>query len=72
MQDVEEALGQYLVYLTFLENVEPERKLYLATSDLTYGIIAESKAIQMLLHKYQISLLIVNPERKEIIAWMQS
>ena len=71
MQDVEEALGQYLVYLTFLEKVDPERKLYIATSDLTYGVIAESKAIQMLLHKYQIPLLVVNPERKEIVAWMQ-
>ena len=72
MQDVEDALGQYVVYLTFLENIEPERKLYLATSDLTYGVIAESKAIQMLLRKYQVPLLVVNPERKEIIAWMQS
>jgi len=72
MQDLEQALGQYIVYLTFLEKVDRERKLYLATTDVAYDPIAESKAIQLLLHRYQVPLLIVNPERKEIVAWIES
>ena len=70
MQDLEEALGQYVVYLTFLEQIEPERKLYLAISDTTHTVIADSKAIQFLLRKYQVSLLVVNLEQKEVVAWI--
>lgn len=72
LDDLEEALGQYLVYLSFLRRLEPERKLYLATSDLAYSTFTESKAIQMLLQDYKVRLVIVNPETKEITKWVES
>lgn len=71
LEDVEDALGQYLVYRSFLRRIEPERILYLATSDIAYDLFAESKAIQMLLQDYEVRLVIVNPELKEIVAWIE-
>lgn len=65
---LEEALGQYLVYLSFLRRLEPERKLYLATSDLAYSTFMESKAIQ----DYKVRLVVVNPDTKEITKWVES
>jgi hypothetical protein len=72
LQDLEDALGQYLIYLTFLRRVESDRKLYIATSDVTYSLFAESQAIQMLLSDNHVPLLIVNPEAQEVVEWIQS
>lgn len=72
LEDLEEALGQYLVYFSFLRRLEPERKLYLATSDLAYNTFIGSKAIQMLLADYKVRLLVVNPEKKEVTQWIES
>ena len=70
LQDLEEALGQYLIYRSFLRRIEPDRILYLAISDLAYNLFTESKAIQMLLNDYEVRLVIVNPDTKEIITWI--
>jgi hypothetical protein len=72
LQDLEDALGQYLIYLTFLRRVEPDRKLYIATSDVVYSLFAESQAILMLLSDNHVPLLIVNPETQEVVEWIQS
>src|SRR5690242_8520359 len=36
MRDLEEALGQYLLYSKVLSETDPERKLYLAMRDIVY------------------------------------
>jgi len=36
MQDLKEAVGQYVIYLGYLEASEPERKLYMAISEKVY------------------------------------
>ncbi|MEZ4707406.1 MAG: element excision factor XisH family protein [Caldilineaceae bacterium] len=70
LRDLEEALGQYMVYISFLKRLNPERKLYIAVSDVAYTYFKESQAIQMLLSDNHIPLIVVNPETKEVIAWI--
>jgi hypothetical protein len=70
MQDLKVALGQYHLYLGFLEIVDPERKLYLAVSDLVYRELFKQKAIQLIVKRYQVAMVVVNVEQKEIIEWI--
>lgn len=62
------AVGQYLVYRCWLNRTEPNRTLYLATSDALQGFFAE-RATQVVLQEYDIRLLFVNIERREVVAW---
>jgi hypothetical protein len=59
IHDLEEALGQYDIYRSFLEVLEPDRKLYLAISDRVYANLFNLKAIQMIVQRYEISIVVV-------------
>ena len=44
-QEVRDAIGQYVMYQTYLAEVEPERKVYLAISTKTYHDTFQLKAV---------------------------
>lgn len=69
IQDVKIALGQYDLYQGFLEVLAPERKLYLAISKKIYATLFEQKAIQLIVQRYELPLLIVDIEKEEIVKW---
>jgi len=69
IQDIKIALGQYDLYQGFLEVLSPERKLYLAISKKVYERFFEQKAIQLIVQRYQLPILIVDVEREEIVKW---
>ncbi len=72
IRDVELALGQYVLYLSLLRKTEPERKLFLAISHLTYDSLFQGKAIQELLSDNQISFLVVNVIVEEVQEWKKN
>jgi len=69
IQDIKLALGQYDLYKGFLEILAPERQLYLAINSYTYDTLFEQKAMQLIVQRYQLPLLIVDVEKEEIIKW---
>jgi hypothetical protein len=69
IHDFEVALGQYLVYRAFLEVVAPEHELYLAVGNRVYANLFQQSAIQLVVQRYQVALLVVHLEREEIVAW---
>jgi hypothetical protein len=69
IQDIKIALGQHDLYQGFLEILAPERKLYLAISKKVYDRFFEQKAIQLIVQRYQLPLLIVDIEKEEIVKW---
>ena len=69
IHEIEQALGQYILYLSFLEEVEPDRKLYIAISDTVYDNIFCRKSIQFLIQRNQIPLIVVNITKEEIVTW---
>ena len=71
IHDMKLALGQYMMYLSFLEAVEPQRMLFLAITDIAYLTIFQRKSIQHLVNDYQLSFIVVDTEREEIIKWEQ-
>ncbi|MGK7926583.1 MAG: element excision factor XisH family protein [Spirulina sp.] len=69
--DLEQALGQYTIYSDILEQIEPDREIYLAIplnafTDLFKG----DRFGQFLLDKNRLKLLIFNPQLEDIVKWL--
>ena len=66
---LEDAMGQYLVYRGILEEVEPERRLYLAIpNDVNDGIFSEPMG-RLIVRKYSVLKVVYNPTTEEIEEW---
>lgn len=68
--ELERAVGQYYLYLTFISKQEPDRDIYLAIPEKIYYDFFQRPSIQVFLQERQIKFLVFNVEREEIIEWM--
>jgi hypothetical protein len=67
--DVEQALGQYLLYRSWLARVDAERALWLAVSVETAINVFARPAVQALVDDYAVRVLVVDIPREEIVEW---
>jgi XisH protein len=70
IQDLENALGQYVLYQNVLQKIEPERILYLAIREAVFHKLFEQEFGQILLENKVLKLLAFNPETEEITKWI--
>ena len=70
IHEMQSAMGQYLMYLSFLNRVEPERVLYLAISDTVYGHIFTRESFRFLVEQYTIKLIVVDIGNTEVVQWI--
>jgi hypothetical protein len=70
ISDFHNAIGQFINYRIALEDNEPDRKLYLAIPFDIYKRFFQHLFIQKVLQRYQIPLIVYNPEKKEIAQWI--
>lgn len=70
--DLEQAIGQYSLYRILLNQIDPERELYLAISEATYGDIFDEPIGKLAIAKIPLKLVIVNLSTKEITQWIPS
>ncbi|MBC5793876.1 MAG: XisH family protein [Sphaerospermopsis sp.] len=68
--ELEKALGQYILYRNILEEKEPERLLYLAITKSTFNDIFSEPIGDLVIHKNQIKLMIVDAKKEIIIKWI--
>ena len=69
MNDLEKAIGQYIVYHDVLAQVEPDRELFLAVSqDVANGLFEEPLG-ELLLKNNRVCLLVFNSETEDIVTW---
>lgn len=66
------ALGQYLNYCQALEEQEAERIVYLAIPFETYQDFFQLSFIQRTLIRYQVNLIIYDPNVEEIKQWIKN
>lgn len=71
ISEFEKALGQYILYRTFIEQIPLNRELYLAVSDKIFEKFFERPSIKVVVTIQKIKLLIFNPEVEEIIKWIK-
>jgi hypothetical protein len=69
MENLERALGQYLVYRAVLAQREPERILYLAVPHEVRVDVLEGALGQLVADVYQVQLFSFDPTAMEIVRW---
>ncbi|MEG4270762.1 MULTISPECIES: XisH family protein [unclassified Microcoleus] len=70
VHDLEEALGQYIVYEDILELSEPERNIYLAVREEVYLDIFSEPLGQLLLRKKRLKLIVFDSSKEIIVRWI--
>lgn len=70
MKDLEEAVGQFVLYERLLKRHEPERQLYLAVPEEVRESIFEEEAGQVLMEDKIIRLFTFDVNKKEVVKWM--
>ena len=67
INDFHAAVGQFINYRYALADLDPDRKLYLAISLVTYEKVFSRRFIQSVIDRAQISLIIYDTEQETIV-----
>lgn len=71
MQDLEEALGQFRLYLIVMAETEPDRVLYLAVPNRVYeGLFCERFGQLILKKEDNLRLIVFDEEQERIVTWV--
>lgn len=70
IEDLRNALGQYILYENALELVEPDRILYLAIREIIFYELFEEVIGRYLLEKRLLKIVVFDPEREVIVKWI--
>ncbi len=71
LNEFEKAVGQYLIYRQFLDELFPERILFLAVSAAVFEESFSLSSIQAVVARQEIKLLVFNHETEEITKWIE-
>jgi XisH protein len=70
IQDLENALGQYILYLKVLSKLDPERLLYLAVEQQVYINFFSEEIVQILLEDSLTRLIIFDSIQEIVTKWI--
>jgi hypothetical protein len=70
IEDLKNAIGQYVLYQNVLELTEPDRKLYLGVREPVFNELFEEPIGKLLLDKGIVNLLVFNSEREVVVKWI--
>ena len=69
LKDLEQALGQYIMYSQVLSKQYPERTLYLAIPQKVFSDFFSEELPQLMVELNRINLLVFDSDTKEITQW---
>jgi hypothetical protein len=70
VKDLEQALGQYILYRQILNEMGSDRHLYLAVSCLTFNSVFTIELGQILLKNQIVKLIVFDDETEAIVQWI--
>ena len=70
MFNLEQAIGQYVLYRLLLQKVDPKREIYLAITDTVYDEIFSEPVGELVVSELPLKLLIINLANKEVTQWI--
>ncbi|MEY3303299.1 MAG: hypothetical protein RLZZ139_1672 [Cyanobacteriota bacterium] len=70
VKDLQQALGQYVLYSQILNEMEIERVLYLAVSQPTFNSVFTIELGQILLKNQIVRLIVFDDENEVIVKWI--
>ena len=65
------ALGQFITYRMALEELQPDRKLYLAIPVSVYSDFFQLPFSQRLVKANRLALMVYDPIHQEVVKWLQ-
>ena len=69
IDDLKNALGQFVLYRTIMSRTEPDRELYLAVREAVFIELFEEPIGTLLLDVERIGLIVFDPQGEEIVKW---
>ncbi|MGH9840682.1 MAG: element excision factor XisH family protein [Blastocatellia bacterium] len=70
VEDLKNALGQFVLYHDILDRLEPERMLYLAIRDSTFTEVFQEPIGEILLENQRMRLIVFDPVKEVIVKWI--
>lgn len=70
VNDLEKALGQYILYYDIIQDLEPERLLYLAITESIFEEFFTEPIGQILLKNQRLSLITFDAKQEVICQWI--
>jgi hypothetical protein len=70
IKDLEQAIGQYVLYQLLLQKVDPGRDVYLAISDTLYENFFQEPIGELVINELPLKMIIVSLQKVEIIKWI--
>jgi hypothetical protein len=71
MADLEQAIGQYVLYRLLLNKIEPKRELYLAVIDVVYEQVFSTPIGEVVINDLPLRLIVVDSKTVEVKEWIQ-
>ncbi len=71
LADLENALGQYVLYRDVLSEVETERQLYLAIPRFAYESTFKDEFGQLVIAKQQLRIIVFEVDKEEALRWIE-
>lgn len=68
--DLEQAVGQYVLYRLLLGQVDPGREIYLAVTDIVFDEIFSEPIGELVIDELPLQLIVVNIEKSEVRQWI--
>ncbi|MBR8834701.1 MAG: XisH family protein [Stigonema ocellatum SAG 48.90 = DSM 106950] len=70
VEDLKNAVGQFIVYNDILARTDPERMLYLGIREAVFVDIFEEPIGKVLLENQRVRLIVFEPEPEVIVRWI--
>lgn len=68
--ELEQAIGQYVLYGLLLNRIEPQRKIYLAIPDKAYQELFTEAIGELVISDLPLKLVVINTEKAEVKKWI--
>jgi len=68
--NLEQSIGQYVLYRLLLNKVDPAREIYLAVTDVIYDKIFSEPIGEVVINDLPLQLVIVDSDKAEIQQWI--
>jgi hypothetical protein len=70
VRDLQEAVGQYVVYRALLSRAEPDRSLFLGVSAQVYDSVLSEPLGQLVAAEVRLRVLVFDPHQQKVVRWI--
>ena len=71
ISNLEQAIGQYVLYQLLLKQVDPKRKVYLAITHLAYDEIFSEPIGELVVNELPMDLIVIDSNTVEVKKWIR-